>query len=366
MSIIAKLGKFFDKLYSLTGNRRLHKARQDFIAHFVLGLLQCRDVQFCEVASQMDTKAQNASNLRRIQMFFAEYKLDYRQVAVLLILMLPESRHWHLSIDRTNWQFGDVDINYLTVSASCRGVGIPIWFELLEDKKRGNSSEKDRIALLRKVIKLAGQRELFLYADREFLGKNWVAFLLKNRVRFFIRLRKSTRLLWRGQDSRADEWLSAKGYLAMDNVRVQEAWLSVEMKRLDRAKKGEEDCLIVLTNTQAKGALNAYRERWSIEVFFQSIKGRGFHIERTHLKDYGRLRKLMAMCAISFAVALRLGIIFNDYVKEIKVKKHGYKTNSFFRHGLEKIREAIRLDQQFDKIIELFWLKIKDNEHKFT
>jgi hypothetical protein len=366
MSILTKLGKFFEKLYSLSDNKRLHKARQDFISHFVLGMLQSRNVHFCEVAAHMDTTAKNASNLRRIQLFFAKYKLDYRQIATLLILMLPEGKQWHLSIDRTNWQFGELDINYLVVSVSCRGVGIPLWFELLEDKKRGNSDEKDRISLLRQVIRLARDKKLFLYADREFIGETWVSFLLKNRVKFFIRLRKSTRLLWQGQNKRADEWLAETKYITMDNVLVQGSWLSVALQKQNATAKKEEDYLIVLTNTEAKGALNAYRDRWSIEVFFQSIKDRGFHIENTHLKDYARLRKLMAMCAIAFAIALRVGIIFNDYVKAIKVKNHGYKANSFFRHGLEKIREAIRLNDQFDKILELFWLNFKDNKHQFN
>jgi len=304
-------------------------------------------------------------------MFFSEYKLDYRQIAALLVLMLPKGERWHLSIDRTNWQFGGLDINYLVISVSCRGVGVPIWFELLEDKKRGNSSEYDRISLLRQVIKLAGGKKLCLYADREFIGKDWVGFLLENHIKFFIRLRKSTCLLWQGETKRADEWLGDGKYLVMDNVSVQDSWLSVALKKQDKNLKKEEDYLIILTNTEAKGALAAYRDRWSIEatvatVFFQSIKGRGFQIEKTHLQDHDRLRKLMAMCAIAFVMALRVGIIYNDYVKAIKVKNHGYKANSFFRHGLEKIREAIRITDQFDKILELFWLNFKDYDHQFN
>lgn len=172
--------------------------------------------------------------------------------------------------------------------------------------------------------------------------------------------------MWQGQNKRSDEWLSERTYLAMDNVFVQNSWLSVALQKQDKAAKKEDEYLIILTNTEAKGALAAYRDRWSIEVFFQSIKGRGFKVENTHLVDYKRLRKLMAMCAIAFAMALRVGIIFNDYVKAIKIKNHGYKANSFFRHGLDTIREATRLIYQFDKILELFWLNFQDNKHAFS
>jgi len=90
-------------------------------------MIRCRNVQFTEVAAQMHTEVCDASNLRRIQDFFANYRLNYKHLAIVLLFFLPDDKNAHLSIDRSNWTYGTVDINILTVSVYCRGVGIPIW-----------------------------------------------------------------------------------------------------------------------------------------------------------------------------------------------------------------------------------------------
>jgi hypothetical protein len=46
----------------------------------------------------------------------------------------------------------------------------------------------------------------------------------------------------------------------------------------------------------------------SIEVFFQSIKKRGFDIEATHLTDAIRIRKLFALVAIAFLICFVVGL----------------------------------------------------------
>ena len=51
----------------------------------------------------------------------------------------------------------------------------------------------------------------------------------------------------------------------------------------------------------------------------------------------------MALVAIAFVVGYKIGLWLNDK-KPIKLKKHGYKEQSFFRYGLDYIR-AILFDR---------------------
>ena len=118
--------------------------------------------------------------------------------------------------------------------------------------------------------------------------------------------------------------------------------------------KPDDEYLIVITNTFAHRALANYQRRWSIETFFQSVKQRGFRLEDTHLNDLERLRKLFALVAIAFAVCLHIGRWSDLHVKSIEIKNHGYKANSFFRHGLECWRSALRtLTYELDLFIEV-------------
>lgn len=109
-----------------------------------------------------------------------------------------------------------------------------------------------------------------------------------------------------------------------------------------------------MTNTFAYQALVSYQLRWSIETFFQSIKQRGFRLESNHLDDPPRLRKLSALVAIAFTVCLHIGRWSDQFQKPIEIKNHGYKANSFFRHGLECWRRAIRIiNDELDLFIQV-------------
>ena len=210
---------------------------------------------------------------------------------------------------------------------------------------RDSSNTKERKQVLKQVLKVIKGRSVVLYADREFIGEDWIKYLLKNKITFFIRIKLNTLLTYGLKEKSVLIWLGNRQERLMDNVKVWGHYLSVGMKLLNpNATLKKNRYLFILTNSQAKGACDAYKIRWSIEVFFQSIKGRGFNIEKTHLEDLVRLRKLFAMVSIAFAICLNAGIWWNDNIKAIPVKNHGYKKNSFFRHGLNKIRQTIRLN----------------------
>lgn len=77
-------------------------ARKKFIAHFVVGLIKSRNVQFCEIAQHLNDKVKMTSNENRIQDFFREADIDYYAVATLLISFLPKNKKLRLCIDRTD------------------------------------------------------------------------------------------------------------------------------------------------------------------------------------------------------------------------------------------------------------------------
>lgn len=351
MKLNEKIGKIFQKVDMLMPSKPINLARKKFITLFVEGLIKGRSVQFVEVANHMSTKAQTASNIRCIQDFMANYALDYEQMALLLCCFLPAKGQITLAIDRTSWQFGQCDINFLVISAYCQGAAIPLWFELLEDKQGGNSNEKERIAVLQACLKLLVSRSVAVVADREFVGTDWVKFLFTSQVDFYIRLRSNTRIQKDGQSRYAAQWLGQRKQCWLDGVKIHGHWVSVAIKHLP---KTDDEYLIIMTSTYAHRALTMYQRRWSIEVFFQSIKQRGFHLEDTHLDDLQRLRKLFALVAIAFTLCLHIGRWSDENQKTIAIKNHGYKANSFFRHGLECWRSALRtMSSELDLFIQV-------------
>lgn len=86
-------------------------------------------------------------------------------------MFLPKSK-LSLSIDRTEWDFGTYQCNILMVVAGHDGIGIPIFWDLL-DNKSGNNKTDNRKALIGKVVALIGlDRISVIVGDREFIVYN--------------------------------------------------------------------------------------------------------------------------------------------------------------------------------------------------
>ena len=82
----------------------------------------------------MNEKVKLASNENRIQDFFRETELDYFFVATLLISLLPKDKKLRLCIDRTEWDFGDCQVNILMILVGCGDLQIPLYWDLLDNE----------------------------------------------------------------------------------------------------------------------------------------------------------------------------------------------------------------------------------------
>jgi hypothetical protein len=322
-----------------------------------LGLIKSRQVQFCEVAQHLNEEVQDICNEVRIQDFFRQVTLDYEQVALLLCLFLKPKQKVRLCIDRTEWDFGKCQVNLLMVLASQEAVQVPLYWELL-DNKSGNSSTADRKQLLAKCMALLGKGRIgIVIADREFVGHAWLKYLKDNGIAFCVRLPKH-HLLERldGRVQQAEE-LAQEQVLYLKDCLVDGVWGQVYLKRLV-----EGDLLYLFGSMEARHLGQVYRRRWTIEACFQSFKSRGFDLESTHLKHLAKLKMLVALVSIAFAMCVSLGIHQHERVKKIKIKNHGYKAHSFFRHGLNTLRQMMKKDEQnWHQFIAKFirWLKLK-------
>lgn len=107
-----------------------------------------------------------------------------------------------------------------------------------------------------------------------------------------------------------------------------------------------DDYLFLTGSFPAKQLGGFYRRRWCIETLFQAFKMRGFDLEATHLKCSKKLSKLLVFVSLGVAICVKFGEQHHKKVQKIRVKKHGYKANSFFRAGLNLIRRGLKNTNQ--------------------
>jgi hypothetical protein len=319
-------------------------ARTKFLAAFICSLCKLQTVSYVKIAQDLSSNANVESNLRRIQRFFAGFIVDSNLIAKIVFSMLPTEPPYRLSLDRTNWKFGSLNINILMISVCYNGVGIPLIWSMLD--KRGNSNEKERKELLERYIGLFGTMSIeSIGADREFIGDNWIGALIGKGIRFFIRIKENMWVNVPGKGNKKAFWLFNslplhKGKHYRNIVRIGNNYVYISgLKTLGRTNKIE--FVIIVTYDYNPDALTIYKDRWQIETMFRALKSSGFNFEVTHLTDIDRISKLLSIMCIAFIWAYNVGIYKDKCITPIKIKKHGRKAHSFFKYGLIFIAHAL-------------------------
>lgn len=330
-----------------------HKARVKFISAFILSLIKLTTVNFSKLANALNGKAKKKSNYRRIQRFFAEFPVPYELVVSLILHLLPIKSDFTISIDRTTWNFGKLTINILTAGIVYQGVAFPIAWMLLP--KTGNSNTQERIALMAQLLQRVDKALIKeIVADREFIGREWFGWLKAQDLCFAIRIKENATL----PNGRGDIALRHLfGDLLIHQQRILRKPRLVYGHHLYLSViRLSDEFVIVASNEKGRGALEAYKKRWGIEVLFAALKTRGFELEETHLIHLERIEKLVAILAIAFAWAHLVGEWIAQ-TQPLKIKKHGRKEKSFFRYGLDHLQYVLlNIQDQIQDFFACIWM----------
>ena len=111
----------------------------------------------------------------------------------------------------------------------------------------------------------------------------------------------------------------------------------------------DERILLITNRTDPQQVLALYGQRWAIETTFACLKSRGFNLEDTHLTKPQRLHLLLGLLAWTLLWALLVGEKLQQR-KPIATKKHGRKTISLFRRGLDQLTQIIHQPRDQPKI----------------
>lgn len=319
----------------------LNLARVKFISMFIIALCKVQTVNFDKLSKAFDTTAHASSSLRRIQRFIAKFSFDPDIVAKLIFSLLPSKEGLILSIDRTNWKFGSVDINIFMLGIVYHGVAFPLMFAMLP--KRGNSNSQERIDLIEHYIKLFGRDSIdSIVADREFVGKKWIAFLNENRLRYYIRIRNNFKVFLPHKNKEVKAfWLFNAGTVNQFIYYPKIVRINGQLCYLSGSKLCGNEFLIIVSFNKPEGSNEYYKQRWQIEMTFKSMKSSGFDIEKTHLQDIKRIEKLILLVMVAFVWCYKVGIYLHQNIKKIIVKKHGRKAISIFKYGLAHIANCL-------------------------
>ena len=345
-----------------------HGARLSFLALFLIALLRVKTVNLVEIATVFRSKAKKDSSYKRLQRFFSKFELDYTLMAQTVVKLMEIPQPWVLSVDRTEWSFGETRFNFLVLGIVHNGVAFPVVWDALD--KKGNSNSKERMDLIDRFYTIFPDAKVkYLTGDREFVGKEWLTYLLLDpKIPFCLRIRNSDQIDNGRQQLRASivfAHLKPGQIKTLSGKRL--VWgrlVYVSALRLERGK-----LLILITPNPCSTVIADYAKRWGIETLFGMFKTRGFCLESTHFKNSERLSKLFALMTrglesrqssfrrrsahtcCSLCWAIKTGEWLHQF-SPIKVKKHGRLAKSIFRYGLDYLRSILAdLDLKHDEFL---------------
>lgn len=324
-------------LSKISKSNRRRKITAEMIQSLVLG----RRVSSTICANYLSGTAKKESKIKHVERFYAKGYLDQDSAIDLLFNRLDSGFHL-LSLDRTNWEYGKVDINALALYSCSGELSGLLNLELL-DNKGGNSNFEDRKRVLEPVIRrLSSNKISGLLCDREFFSFEFVDYLVEHDVPFVIRIKENLGFI---------QPLIKALKCATKTLRNQNiGCFNGKVIKLDLSAKKLKDEYLLTVSYKVPNPLKLYRRRWAIESFFKSIKTGGFNIEDTNITNKQRLQSLFLLCAIAYLMCSILGIFRHKNVRPIKFKKtlKCYQF-SFFRYGLDWITELIF--QRFNSLI---------------
>ncbi len=321
-------------------------SRINFLVSFVFALIKAKSVKLSNLSENFIGDAKQASKYRQIQRFFKDFEFDYSKIALLIVDLLRfDKQDCILSIDRTNWKFGNQNINILVLGIVYKGVAFPMTWICLD--KRGNSNTEERILILEKFMSFFGKTKIYyITADREFIGETWFNYLISENIKFCIRIKNNAKIKnSKGQSIQAKKSfrsLSIGEHYVLRNKRK----IYGQSLYLVGLKEAQNEFVILATNFNPELAISNYKQRWGIETLFGSLKSKGFNIEETHLKGLHKIEKLFSLVALAFTICFLIGEL-KDEAKAIEIKKHGRKAVSIFKNGLSWFADI--LNNLYDK-----------------
>jgi hypothetical protein len=319
-----------------------NKARLDCFSRMLLALFKVRTVNLSEIAVGFEAKASVESRYKRLYRFFRQFKMDYATLALWMVDQFALPKKFYVTIDRTNWFWGKGKINILTVAIAYEGIAIPVVWQALG--KAGNASALEHQAILQRFIDLFGTTRIQgILADREFASGDLFGWLNQQKIPFYIRIKEDSLVKMKNKTVCKAVAIFNDLQPKIEKHFPMNVWLYGQRVYLSGSRADNGELMIVATHQHADNAISIYLRRWEIETLFSCLKGRGFRFEDTHITHCDRIEKVMALLAVAFCWAHKIGewraekkpIPFKRFRQSIRPQ------HSLFRYGFNFIRELI-------------------------
>ena len=316
------------------------------LIYLVVGLILGRDVQLAKIAEQVNYEYKESSLEDRFRRFVANHNVavsvTFSIFIKLMLRGLDGSQPLVLSIDSS--KTGGACLTLL-VSVTYKTRALPLCWVTFKGKK-GHSPQQVQLTLLEVVKALvADYPQVILLGDGEFDGSEVVAWLeAQPGWQYVCRTAKDIQVCHQGQWQALKDVPLKPGqetFLSQVTFTAGQAVSPVNILVVWRGSE-ERHWFFVTNMTSQQQAKRWYRHRFKIETLFSDIKGRGFKVDKSRLKEPARVNRLLMAVAIAYIFVVFWGVdaILSGTIKQM-VRTDRFN-HSLFTLGFKYIHRLLK------------------------
>lgn len=206
--VASKLAQIITKFFNFTSKATTAKATAAISA-----LLYNEDPKLFTLGQYTNRSIKKHSYEQNTRRLLDNNIIEFNHYATSILTMFALNDQVELVIDRTNYKYGNVPINFFVLALIFKNTAIPLCWIML-DNTGGNSTSDNHIDLINWFItNFPNIKIKYLYADREFSSNSFLQWLIDNNIDFIFRTKNSV------NTSNGDKKISlAKLYHNLHNI----------------------------------------------------------------------------------------------------------------------------------------------------
>jgi hypothetical protein len=235
----------------------------------------------------------------------------------------------------------------LSIGVAFKKRTLPLVWSIRRGRK-GHTKVDEQLALFKKVANfLPVNTEIWVVGDTEFQSIRLLRWFRQRNWHFVIRQQGKNKVCWSGQS-----WTKINTLPLQPGQTRVISWVRLTEKHnagwywlLLHWETGEEEPWYLVSDQPGKNALlKTYRKRMWVEEMYGDMKGHGFDLEATHLKDATRISRLVLGICIVFVWLITLGswVVKRGFRHLVDHKSR--RDKSYFRIGWDWIERCFALD----------------------
>ena len=313
------------------------------------GLYEGESVHLSRIARNLTARATNGSVVAQLNRFLGNRQVDargiYERVARELLRQAAAVGRVILIMDSTKVGFS---AQLVMVSLAYQGRALPLIWTWLPYPK-GHSLTATQVELLSTLRTwLPEQAEVAFVGDTEF-GRCWLLEELNHWGWRYALRQSSANRIWRKQD---------KGFLSLDQIELRGVgvrWFphtllteenSLPTHVLGYWADGQDAPWWLARNLDTPDAVMAlYPYRMWTEEMFGDMKGNGFDLEVTHLRNTDKLNRLTLAVSLLYVRLMALGVELTKLGRAREVDRPDRRDLSFFRRGFDFLKRCLALKE---------------------